>query len=1183
LPYDEYQTFDFKIEYIPLGSGQYKMQGWIRMHAAASWDEMWHLNWPYKWQWNKAINNVANPEDAWVKIGGHQPDGGERIISGCDFSAVYPFVIIANWGTTQTQYHYVSWEKIVVEATPATPPPEMWVDDDWAGLPQGTEVQPGKFIGYNAFATINEAIDAAASGTLIHVYDGLYAETLYINKTLTIKAESTPVVKGSKLFSMDPGDRESVIFVENAENVVLEGLDIEGDGLGPGPVRSYAVVYENSSGTVRSCTISPNTIGDMYSIGIAGWARSDFTVESCLIKNFGRVGVYATNVAKIRVIGNEIVGQTYSQNNLVNYGIEIEDYGGASTAEIVENEVYNSDNTHESPLWSSAGIIIDIWRMYYDLPPSTVSILNNNIHNNYEAIEVVSNPYLYAHYNNIYNNRYGVWTDPDLYGGNAVFDARFNWWGDASGPNQTTTNPSGLGNDAGDYVDYSPWLDDPFEVTPRTYHVNPTGTIQEAIDEAASGDTVVVHEGTYSEQLKINKNLTVRGLAGAKLVAPDTRNTYTIPESSATFDPIIFAFGGTETGGAVSGSETITVTVEGFEVDGENKAAASPVRYVGILFRNTQSSKISSNSIHHMYDADGKGNGPQTFGILVYGYSDVTIEHNLVRDFSRGGIAVQGDDGALPDPVANIQFNDVAGNGLEIETGWWAENGIQIAWGAGGTVSNNTVTDCQVNNEYWVATGVMAYKAADGVDILDNLVLECDVGIAVVSPSFDVVSGNLVIGCSWEGIRLGWPVNNCLVTNNTVSQSWAGIGVWDASNNIIESNVLEQNEYGIYMDGASHNNMILHNNIHNNSVDGVHIEPYGGEDPSGTKIHYNSITGNGEYGVYKAGTEIVDATYNWWGNATGPYHGSSWTYMGEPYGPHYGLGDNVSDYVLYYPWIFVVHDVAVVNVSVSPTSVFAGQTVDINVTVENRGNDYENFTVTVFYDGNSISSLAVVNLAPERNTTLSFAWDTTGMPRGNYTIKAEASTVPYEIEILDNVLIDGTVEILWHDVAIVDVTADRAWAYQGHMVGINVTVTNEGDSNETVTVTLYYNITAGQAVGNQSLILLPGETQTITFSWNTAGVPYCHNYTLTAVATLEQPDNDPADNTFTDGNVKIRIIGDVDGNGTVNMYDLWLVSLGFGTTYGDPAWNPDADFNLDGWISMIDLYLVASNFGKTCP
>lgn len=36
-------------------------------------------------------------------------------------------------------------------------------------------------------------------------------------------------------------------------------------------------------------------------------------------------------------------------------------------------------------------------------------------------------------------------------------DARFNWWGDTSGPYHPLHNPSGLGDEVGDHVDFVPW------------------------------------------------------------------------------------------------------------------------------------------------------------------------------------------------------------------------------------------------------------------------------------------------------------------------------------------------------------------------------------------------------------------------------------------------------------------------------------------------------------------------------------------------------------------------------------------------------------------------------------------------------------------------------------------------------------------------------------------------------
>ncbi len=179
-------------------------------------------------------------------------------------------------------------------------------------------------------------------------------------------------------------------------------------------------------------------------------------------------------------------------------------------------------------------------------------------------------------------------------------------------------------------------------------------------------------------------------------------------------------------------------------------------------------------------------------------------------------------------------------------------------------------------------------------------------------------------------------------------------------------------------------------------------------------------------------------------------------------------------------------------------------------------------------------------------------------------------------------LVDEKVEVLWHDVAVVDVVCNRTWVYQGHSVNINVTVRNEGDYPETVSVTLYYNITANKKIGTQVINLRSGETQTIIFVWDTIGVEYCHNYTITAVASIAYPDVDPTDNTLVDGKVKVRILGDTNGDGKVDLNDILTAALAFGSFPGHPDWNPVADINRDNKVDLCDFLDIAINFGKTC-
>ncbi|MGD0160804.1 MAG: dockerin type I domain-containing protein [Candidatus Bathyarchaeia archaeon] len=160
-----------------------------------------------------------------------------------------------------------------------------------------------------------------------------------------------------------------------------------------------------------------------------------------------------------------------------------------------------------------------------------------------------------------------------------------------------------------------------------------------------------------------------------------------------------------------------------------------------------------------------------------------------------------------------------------------------------------------------------------------------------------------------------------------------------------------------------------------------------------------------------------------------------------------------------------------------------------------------------------------------------------------------------------------------HEVMVTNLTASTTWVYRGGTLTINVTVKNVGDFNEpAVSVTVYYNVTAAESVNTYRLSLGVGQSLTFTFTWNTEGVPY-QNYTLTAVATIPT-----GSTTLSDGNVTIKLLGDVNGDGVVDLRDIALVARAFGSTPGGPNWNPAADINGDGTVNMEDVTLVARNF-----
>ena len=63
--------------------------------------------------------------------------------------------------------------------------------------------------------------------------------------------------------------------------------------------------------------------------------------------------------------------------------------------------------------------------------------------------------------------------------------------------------------------------------------------------------------------------------------------------------------------------------------------------------------------------------------------------------------------------------------------------------------------------------------------------------------------------------------------------------------------------------------------------------------------------------------------------------------------------------------------------------------------------------------------------------------------------------------------------------------------------------------------------------------------------------------------------------------IRVRMPGDTNSDGKVDVKDVKLAALAYGVSAGRPRWNPDADENEDGRIDAKDLCMIARNFGKT--
>jgi len=119
-------------------------------------------------------------------------------------------------------------------------------------------------------------------------------------------------------------------------------------------------------------------------------------------------------------------------------------------------------------------------------------------------------------------------------------------------------------------------------------------------------------------------------------------------------------------------------------------------------------------------------------------------------------------------------------------------------------------------------------------------------------------------------------------------------------------------------------------------------------------------------------------------------------------------------------------DIAVTNVEASPTTVKPGDSVTINVTVKNTGITNETLidvaVTTPSPSYNFIGTQNITSLDSGQEVTLTFSWNTKGVAQGKYTVRANASTVPGEIDTENNHK-DVTVKIASPDQTLIIVIA----------------------------------------------------------------------------------------------------------------------------------------------------------------
>jgi hypothetical protein len=126
--------------------------------------------------------------------------------------------------------------------------------------------------------------------------------------------------------------------------------------------------------------------------------------------------------------------------------------------------------------------------------------------------------------------------------------------------------------------------------------------------------------------------------------------------------------------------------------------------------------------------------------------------------------------------------------------------------------------------------------------------------------------------------------------------------------------------------------------------------------------------------------------------------------------------------------------------------------------------------------------------------------------------------------------------------------------------------------------------------------LLSGGSATGTVIWwedgttqimygSAAGVQYDVSGVAQVLAPTNALDNVQTNNVQGAGLLKAysAIVGDITGNGIVDIFDAIKLATAFGSTSTTPGWNVDADLNADLKVDIFDAILLANHFNQAVP
>ena len=269
-------------------------------------------------------------------------------------------------------------------------------------------------------------------------------------------------------------------------------------------------------------------------------------------------------------------------------------------------------------------------------------------------------------------------------------------------------------------------------------------TIQQAVDAAKPGDTVRVAPGTYTENVVVNKQLTITATSGRPTVqaADPSKDVFLLSSPGVRIDGL-----------------TITGGASGVEIQGVSKCVVTNV----IAQDNVRAVYLANSTQNEISNSNLAGNG---YGVYGDGASNNTISSNVATGERGNGIAL-GDGIFLNYGDSNIiTRNNLSANHVF---------GISLYTSTRNIISNNTMSD---NDNVGVRLG----PGSNNNTLTFNTIARNGQISQQVSESFPT-SGILIVSATGNQIYL----------NNFISQPNAIVGASAAILNSPEKMVYTYN------------------------------------------------------------------------------------------------------------------------------------------------------------------------------------------------------------------------------------------------------------------------------------------------------------------------------------------------------------------------------------------------------